>query len=829
MASSPQCLNTTQGTAGLTGLPGGTAALRGLAPAVPPNYSDLEQLTQSPHPQQQHGSFSPLEPLTEFQKFIAASTGQVLPIYGQDLFRHVPSTFAPLQMTPVPPDYVIGPGDELRIRIWGQVNTQANVRVDRSGEIYLPQVGLVHVAGLPFSALEAHLREAVSRVYKNFDLTADVGQIRSIQVYVTGEARRPGQYTVSALSTLVNAIFASGGPSVQGSLRRIELRRNGTVLTTFDLYRLLLNGDKSKDVKLLDGDVLFIPPVGPQAAVTGSVRMPGIYELLNSESVGSLLNDAGGITALASGARISIERTDDRSDRQAMEIADDAVGRAAPVDDGDLVRVYSIVPSYRKTVTLRGNVANPGRFAWHPGMRIEDLIPDKQSLLTRNYWWRRASLGLPAPEFQPLPALGYLHQPSQNIPVTLPRSEVSLPNEANSPGSPQAPQIEQGPNASSGQAGSAALLAGTARQQSNPQGQQSLPAEQRASSTTIGAEETNLSSQTRPPAQPLQMKLSAPEIDWDYAVIERLDPETLKTKFIPFDLGKLVLDHDASQNLLLQPGDVVTIFSEADIRIPVAQQTKLVRLDGEFVHSGIYTVLPGETLRQLVARAGGFTPNAYLYGSEFTRESTRVFQQARIDEYVQSMNMSIQRGTLALVTAPAASPQDLASSAAAAGLERELLATLKQIRATGRIVLQFKPGSNSIESVPNLPLEDGDRFVVPPVPFSVNVVGAVYDQNAFLYQPGARVATYLQMAGGPNKDADRKHAFVIRADGEVISYAMAHSPWGNDFDKLRMFPGDTLVVPDKTLKPSLLRGVLDWSQLFSQFALGAAALTIIAP
>lgn len=802
----------------------------GTLPTAQRNYSDVEQLSQQTGAASQ-GTELPPEPLTEFQKFIAATTGQVLPVYGADLFRRVPSTFAPLQLAPVPPDYVLGPGDELRIRLWGQVNTQANVRVDRSGDIYLPQVGPVHVAGLPFSDLEAHLREAVARVYKNFNLTADVGQIRSIQVYVTGQARRPGVYTVSSLSTLVNAIFSSGGPSVDGSLRRIEVRRNGDVVRTFDLYNLLLNGDKSKDVKLLDGDVIYIPPVGPQAAVTGSVAMPGIYELLNGEPLGDLVRDAGGVTATASDARISIERIGNRRDRQAMEVADDPSGLSSQIINGDLVRVYSIVPAYRKTVMLRGNVANPGRFAWHPGMRISELIPDKDSLLTRNYWWRRAQLGLSAPEFEPMQALNSLRQPAESHPEQISRAGVQtsratpaeLQQSANG-ATPEAPPAQQGEQGS--QAADAAVAQSQA-QSGSPN--QNLPASQRPSSASLAAGQTNANSETRSPAQRTDIQLPAPEIDWSYAAIERIDPETLKTKLIPFDLGKLVLQHDAAQDLELQPNDVVTIFSEADVQVPINEQTKLVRLEGEFVHSGIYTVLPGETLRQLVERAGGFTPNAYLYGSEFTRDSTRAIQQARIDEYVASMNLSIQRGTLALVTQPAASPQDLASSAAAAGMERELLATLKQIRATGRVVFQFQPTSEGVNAVPNIPVEDGDRFIVPSVPSSVNVVGAVYNQGSFLYTPGDHLASYLHMAGGPNKDADRKHSFVIRADGEVISYDMAHGPWGNEFDRLTMNPGDTIVVPDKTLKPSVMRGVLDYSQLFAQFALGAAALSIIAP
>jgi protein involved in polysaccharide export with SLBB domain len=766
------------------------------------NYSDTEQLTrQAATRSQAQQAALPPEPLTEFQKFVASTAGQVLPIFGENLFRRVPSTFAPLDMTPVPPDYVIGPGDELRIRAWGQVNFQTNVRVDRSGEIFLPQVGPVHVAGMPFSALDAHLRGAVGRVYRNFDLTADVGQIRSIQVYVSGEARRPGVYTISSLSTLVDALFASGGPSIQGSMRHVELRREGAEVTDFDLYDLLIHGDKSKDVKLQSGDVIFIPPAGAQAAVTGSVRNPAIYELRVDELLSALLADAGGVSSVAAEARISIERIEAHRDRHAMEVAYDAGGLATPLADGDLVRVFSIVPLYRQTVILRGNTANPGRFAWHAGMHVSDLIPDKDSLITRNYWWNRTQLGLPAPEFEAAPDLAAMRQPAENHAIAL---KAPIPEEANAQN-----LSELQPN------------------QTELQQEQNLSAQQRAGSSSLAAQQAGLSARIPPSAQRTEIRALAPEIDWDYAVIERLDPETQKTVLIPFDLGKLVLQHDASQDLELQAGDVVSIFSEADIRVPLAQQTKLVTLGGEFVHAGTYTVEAGETFRHLVERAGGFTPDAYLYGSEFARESTRAVQQARIDEYVQSLGMGIERGNLAMASSPASSAQDMTSSAAAQTSERDLLASLRQIRATGRIVLRFTPDSGGAASLPDITMEDGDRFIVPPVPATVNVVGAVYDQNSFLYARGRRAGAYLQLAGGPNRDADRRHEFVIRADGEVVSREVEKGLWGNGFDNLRLNPGDTLVVPEKTFKPSALRGVLDWSQMFSQFALGAAALSII--
>ena len=795
------------------------------------DYRDNENLARQPLTRPQEPL--PPEALTEFQKFVASTTGQVLPIYGADLFRRVPSTFAPLDMVPVPPDYVLGPGDELRIRVWGQVNFSANVRVDRSGEVYLPQIGQVHVAGMPFSQLDAHLRSAVSRVYRNFDLTVDVGQIRAIQVYLSGAARRPGVYTVSSLATLVDALFASGGPSASGSFRHILLRRGGADVTDFDLYSLLVHGDKSKDVTLQNGDVLFIPPAGAQVAITGSVKNPAIYELRTGETLADAVADAGGASAVAAQARVSIERIDEHQNRSTMEVAWDSAGMATPLADADLVRVYSIIPSYRRTVTLRGNVANPGRFAWHQGMHVSDLIPDKGSLITRNYWWKRAQMGLPGPEFEPLERLGNLRQP--NAPMDLTRRLFTKPQPGN--GTQPTDTNQPGQTGQTGQANesgdqqdltdlsnSGAALAAAGQTESTMSGR-NLPAAQRAGSASLATEQAG--SSTVPSAARTEVGPVAPEIDWNYAVIERMDQATLKTVLLPFDLGKLVLQHDASQDLALEPGDVVSIFSQGDIRVPITQQTKFVHLEGEFVHAGVYTAEPGETLRDLVQRAGGFTASAYLYGSEFTRETTQAIQQRRMDEYVEALEMQMQRGNLALASSATAGPQELANAAAAQSSEQALVGRLRQMRATGRIVLEFRAGSSGIDALPDIALEDGDRFVVPPVPASVNVVGAVYDQNSFLYQTGRRAATYLRLAGGPNRDADRKHIFIIRADGSVISREAENGIWGNQFDTLRMNPGDTIVVPNKTFKPSVLRGIIDWSQLFSQFALGAAALAVI--
>jgi len=342
-----------------------------------PFGSDEGQLPpRTPNPPQMGHKKSPLKPETEFEQMVADSAGRPLPLFGQSLFEQAPTTFAPMDSLQVPDDYIIGPGDGLQIRIWGQLEADLRVTVDRSGQIYIPRVGEIVVAGVHYGELEQHLKSEISRIFRNFNLTVNVGRLRSIQVLVVGNARYPGTFTISSLSTLVNAIFASGGPTPQGSLRHIQVRRDGAVITDFDFYDLLIKGDKSKDVRLQPGDVLYIPPVGPLAAISGSVNNPAIYELKGASTLSDLMDIAGGVSSLADTGRITIERVADHQTRKTLEFSYDETSRNSPLQDGDIVRVFSIVPGFQDTVTLRGNIANPGRYPWKSGMRIR---PDSES------------------------------------------------------------------------------------------------------------------------------------------------------------------------------------------------------------------------------------------------------------------------------------------------------------------------------------------------------------------------------------------------------------------------------------------------------------------
>jgi protein involved in polysaccharide export with SLBB domain len=317
------------------------------------------------------------------------------------------------------------------------------------------------------------------------------------------------------------------------------------------------------------------------------------------------------------------------------------------------------------------------------------------------------------------------------------------------------------------------------------------------------------------------------QTDWDYAVIERLDSTTMATSLIPFDLGKLVLGHDASQNLELQPGDIVTVFSQDDIHQPVDRQTKYVRLEGEFAHAGVYSVQPGESLRSLVKRAGGLTDKAYLYGSEFSRISTQAIEQQRLKEYADHLEHQLARSSIKMAGMGDSSSQGAGQQGQIAAADRDLIARLRQLQPTGRIVLDLRPHSSGVNQLPETPLEDGDQLRIPPTPSTIQVVGAVLNQNAFLYHNGARAGEYLHMAGGPNRDADRGQTFILRADGSVTGHTACMSIFSSGFNNVRLYPGDTLVVPEKNIGPGAMREFLAWSQMFSQLALGAAAIDVL--
>lgn len=739
---------------------------------------------------------APEEP-TEFQKFVEQSSGRLLPVFGEKLFQEVPSTFAPADRVPVTPEYTLGPGDQLLIRGWGQIDLNVSPVVDRSGAVYIPQVGQLSVAGLRFTEVQNYLKTAIGRVYRNFDLSVNMGQLRSIQVFVLGHARRPGAYTISSLSTLVDCIFASGGPDSRGSMRNIRLTRLDKVIAEFDLYDLLLHGDKSKDRRLLPGDVIYIPPAGPQIAVTGSVNTPAIYELNQSSTLQEGLQLAGGLTPVAAKRKAVIERIEDSSRRVVQVSLETEDAAAIKLHNGDIVSILAIVPRFENAVTLRGNVADPIRTPWHAGMKIRDLIPDRQALLSRDYWKARNRLVF-TERPQDKPDLGGA---DGEVPSGTPSDSV--------PGRGQGRNLVEARWADTEPAGNAP---------------NSL-AEPRTGSRG-GTPSSIAATKTESPSAKNRVERNLLEVNWSYAVIERRDPKNLRTSLIPFRLGKAIIDGDEAENLPLEPGDVVTIFSTADLKVPQNVQTRYVRLEGEFDSAGVYSLRPGETLRQLVKRAGGLTPQAYLFGSEFLRVASRLEQQQRLDDFVNSLERQVA-STAANVRGSVISPEEAVAATSQVAGQRDLVQQLRQVRATGRIVLDLDPRIPGADGLPDLPLEDGDVFTVPSRPSFINVIGSVYNGTSFLYDENRRLGDYLRESGGTTRTGDSRHAFLIRADGSVVSKSWASGLLSQSFEGLRLNPGDTIVVPEQINKTTFLKGLKDWSQVFAQFGLGAAAINIL--
>jgi protein involved in polysaccharide export with SLBB domain len=724
----------------------------------------LERETVAPvNPSQRKKTELPLRPETEFEQVVADTVGRTLPVFGQTLFAQPPSTFAATNRIQVPGDYVVGPDDELQIRIWGQINADLRVVVDRSGQIYIPRVGQIAVAGVRFSELDQHLKSEILKVFHNFNLTVGIGRIRSIQVYVVGQARYPGSYTISSLSTLVNAIFASGGPTAQGSLRDVQVQRDGKTIAHLDFYELLVKGDKSRDVRLQSGDVMYYPPVGPLVALAGSVNTPAIYEVKHGATLVEVIEIAGGLSTVADSNKVTVERIGDGKTRSVLEFPLDEQSRAMEVKDGDIVRVLSIVPRFSNAVTLRGNVVNPGRFPWKPGMRVSNLIPDAQTLLTRPYWLGRAEM-------------------TDGRSTEYPIRDVPIPGRADNSKSPEPGDAaaEDARQATAGTQGSDAL-AQTGRKTPN-------------SETLTG-----------------DLHRASPEINWSYAIIQRVDPVNLSTKLLSFDLGKAVLEGDAANNLELKPDDIVTVFSQSDVSVPQSLRTRYVSLEGEVVRAGVYKAEEGELLRDVVKRAGGVTPDAYIYGTRMTRESARVEQQQSIDELTRTMEAEL-----------------LQAAAAGAAPQQALIERLRGTKATGRVVLALKPTANSIDAYPLIAVEDNDRIVIPHRPSTVSVVGMVYNAGSFVFDPHRKVGDYLRMAGKSRPHADMGHAFVLRADGTVVPSKAVNGLFkGDKFASLRLYPGDQIVVPNKIPTGAFVRNLRDWTQISSQLAITGASLAVI--
>jgi polysaccharide export outer membrane protein len=753
-------------------------------------------------PRQEAG---PRIPRTEFELFVEDATGHPLPTYGRQLFEQAPSTFAPVDHVPVPADYALGPGDELLIRGWGKIDIDARVTVDRNGQIYLPKVGTLRVAGLRYAQLEGFLHAAVGALYRDFELNVTLGQLRSIQIFVLGNARRPGAYTVGSLSTLVDALFVSGGPAANGSMRHIQLLRGNQVLTDFDVYDLVKRGDKSHDMSLLPGDILFIPPLGAQVAIAGSVNEPGIYELKGETSVAAAVKTAGGLTSLAGAKRALLERVDDHSSRRVEEFSLDTTGMQRMLKDGDLLQIFPVSPRIDNSVTLRGNVAQPGPYAWHEGMRVSDLIPSREFVLTRDYWNRQNHVvaGSSRREFADPGITG---------------DNMRSPGAGSSDFQYGGSDFRDNANRPLGESS-----VGDGRDgQPRPAGTPSINGPQLEDGTNATLDHQPVRRAEKEAATDIVRNDS--EINWRYAVVERLDEHDLSTRLLPFNLGDAIDDNASAANLILKVGDVVTIFSRADIPLPVEEHATFVRVGGEVNAPGVYRVNAGQTLREAVEMAGGLTQHSYLYASQLLRVSTRHIQEEQLKRSTAQMQKELASSFANSAQIGAGTGPDQQTQLK---LREAVIAQLSSITPTGRVVLEMKPDANTLADIPDFTLEDGDSFYIPPQLSTVQVSGAVYNENAFRYEHNKLTTAYLEDAGGATREADVKRMFLIRADGTVISRQSRGHHQHASFEKTVLLPGDAIVIPVRLNAGNGWKQLEEITAILSQGALTAASLAVI--
>lgn len=746
--------------------------------------------------------------------------------YGYDLFAGSPTTFAPVTEIPVPSDYTLGPGDVLRIQMWGNQNQNLELPISRDGTISFPDSGPVTVAGLSFDEARQQIRKRVSEQYIGVEASITLGELRSMRVFVLGEARNPGSYTVSSLSTITNALYVSGGVKQNGSLRNVQHKRNGKLVGTLDLYDLLLKGDSSADNRLQPGDVIFIPPVGKRAGIEGEVYRPALYELKGDNTLADLVRMAGGLTPQAYPQRVNIERTN----RDFLRIIAEAdytaqQGQNARVQAGDRVRIPSISDITGQYVEVKGAATRAGKFAWMPGMRVSSIIRNLDADLLPVADKQYAAVVRTNPKDDTISVLNLrlrvaARNPGGEHDLELEeRDRLFLFSDAGKVDLQQKPENERENGA----------LA-TAEKGASEQGPENFTRERLFAPVL-----QRLKAQARPGSPQQTIRISGPvRYPGEYPM-----PATRSLADAVFVAGGLkdsaslyqaevaryTTDDDGigqtnilnvnladamagNADLSLQSRDTILIKS-----IPDFAKTRTITLAGEVRYPGEYTFRDGETLKDVLQRAGGVTSNAFPRGAVFTREKLRQLEAQRLreaEERLQGDLLGVQLQGDSFGGQNAERVQQV----------QGLLEEVQNSRPVGRMVIDLAAVLEN-ENYQAIRLQDGDRLTIPTIPQSVSVFGEVQFPTSHLHQTGLTVDDYLERSGGPTRQADESRVYIVKADGSVT--LPQRSRWfGGRSQQLE--PGDTIIMPIDVDRLNQLELWTNVSQIVYQIALGAAAV-----
>ncbi len=703
-------------------------------------------------------------------KLPLVKTGQIaLKPFGYDLFDQSISTFAPATNVPVPVGYVVGPGDLLEVQLFGNKNADFELVVGRDGRVNFPQLGPIGVAGQTFPNVKALLEARVERQMIGVHASVTMGETRTIRVFVLGYAKTPGSYTISGLGTITSALFAAGGVQTSGSLRDIELKRHGELVRRLDLYDMLIRGDTTDDARLQPDDVVLIPAVGPTVSVEGEVHRPAIYEIKNESTLADVVRLAGGLTPQADTAKVALTRIDPDLRRVVLQVDLSAgQGQSEAVRNGDMLQVARLRPTIDAGVLVQGYLYTPGAYAWHPGMRLTDVLRSVDDL-----------------------------KPNADLHYILIRRELPPDRRI----AVLSADLEQALSAP----GSAADVPLMARdritvfdlQSSRDRVIQPLLEDLKLQSN-IGLPDdvVRIEGSTNVPGEyPYQAGMTVRDLiraggglsDSAYGGTAELtrykvvNGESRRTELIDVDLAA-VLRGDPAANLTLEPFDSLSVK-----QVQAWMDLESITLRGEVKFPGNYSIKPGETLRSVLERAGGLTQYAFPRGAVFTRKELKQREQKELDMLASRMQNDIA------FVALEGSVANQNAAAGALSVGQSLLAQLRQAKAVGRLVIDLPHIMRSPVGSPyDVVVRDGDQLIVPKFEQEVTVIGEVQSATSHLYRPGLTRSDYIAMSGGETVRADNSRVYVVRADGSVASTG---GGWFRNSANVRIEPGDTVVVP----------------------------------
>jgi len=703
---------------------------------------------------------------------------QALKPFGYDLFEGVPSTFAPVSDIQVPMDYIVGPGDSMHVQLYGNEPQTYTLTVERDGNIKFPKLGPIAVSGMTFDQAREAIEQRVHQQLIGSRISITMGELRSIRVFVLGEAEQPGSYTVSGLSTMTNALFVSGGVKKIGSLRNIELKRNGRLVTVLDLYDLLLHGDTSGDQHLLPGDVIFIPPIGNTVSVFGAVRRPAIYELKDEKDVEKAVSLAGGLMPDADAKLVQLERIRPSRRREMVNIdLTSNAGRTAQVSNGDKVRIPMIRPTLENSVVLAGNVFRPGSFEYYPGLRLSDVLQSFDELrpnADRRYIMIRREV-----------------PPEEKIEVFSANLERALAAR----GSADDPELRPRDNITVFDlSASRERIVAPVIRELELQGSPDHP-----------AQVVNIDGKVRSPGRyPLEPAMHVSDLiraggsldDSAYTGEAELTRYQIaggsarQTSLIPIDLAA-VRRGDPAANVQLMPYDVLVVKIT-----PQWEDPGSIQLAGEVRFPGTYPIRRGETLSSVLHRAGGFTDLAFEEGAVYIREELKKREKEQLDLLTNRLQSDLAALSLEAVAGSAATSNSGGGASAAQGLVvgQSLISQLRDTKPVGRLVINVdlvmkgRPGGSEDVLVRN-----GDKLLIPKRTQEVTILGEVQSPTSHVYISGLTRDDYIAKSGGATQKADRKRIYIVRANGDVVTGQ--RSGWFRRSQALEMHPGDTIVVP----------------------------------